>query len=268
MLTGVDLVKERVLDLRREAKRRPLGPISPCSLDDEDRQRAIQNWLDRMVSEHASARVFASLVPQMMAASLPRRHIRAVAEMVGQELDHAVLCASVVEALGTPARAPMSPSLEPVPHHEDVAPLEAVLRNVISIGCLSETVAVALVGAEREMAATTELERVLSEILADEVKHARLGWRLCADLLPSFGAAEKERLTRYLVVALRHQVQFHGAFLDMGRASDDAVAIGAPDGPGNWTTFIETIEEVSLPGLERFGLGAREAWREALRGAR
>jgi hypothetical protein len=256
------------LNLVSDRRRDGLPPLALGPLHDvteEDVARALQNWRDRMVSEYASARVFGELCSQMIVAGVGAAHVAAVTEMAAQEIDHARACARVVSALGGVARAPMPHPLPPVPAHEEVSPLEGVLRNVLSISCCSETVAVALVGGERELAATPDLCALLERILADEVKHARFGWRLVRELAPTFDAAMRERLSAYLVVAFEHQLSFHAPFLVMGAASDAAVGIGAPDGPANWEVFMATIATVTVPGLEQVGLGAASAWREAQR---
>ena len=113
--------------------------------------------------------------------------------MVGDEHRHAELCAAVVEALGGAASAEL-PHLPEVPEHADADPLEAALRNVISISCLSETVAVALIDAERRTAGPPALADLLSHIVADEVQHARSGWRLLEDCARRLGPVLRERL--------------------------------------------------------------------------
>src|SRR5262245_4131109 len=101
-----------------------------------------------MVNEHGSARVFEQLAAQMERAGLPADIVKTCAAFAEEERTHGVLCGAVVEALGGEALAPALPALD-LPEHEDVDRREAVLRNVLSIACLSESVAVALIGAER-----------------------------------------------------------------------------------------------------------------------
>jgi hypothetical protein len=252
-----------VLDLRREAARDPLLLPGIEALDDEERAQAVGNWRERMASEHVSARVFAALVPQLMRAGAARRQLVAVSAMIGQELEHALLCARVLAALGSEAVAPL-PALAAVPEHLDAPPLEALLRNVISISCCSETVAVALVATEREQAACPALRELLEQILADEVKHARFGWKLLEEVGPALDRDLRRRLGVYLEVVFAHQLEFHAPFLAMPAASDRALGYGAPHGPSNWQCFVETMTEVTVPGLQRVGLPARAAWDAAL----
>jgi hypothetical protein len=67
---------------------------------------ARRTWFGRMVNEYGSARVFEAPAAQLAVAEVPEG--------------------------------------EAFPAHDDVPPLEAPLRNRLSISCLSETVAVAL----------------------------------------------------------------------------------------------------------------------------
>ena len=252
------------LDLRRVARHDALAPIDLREVSAIDLVAARTNWKERMVSEHASARVFGELVGGMMRAGLPAEETYRVADMVRQELDHASLCAKVLVAIGVEPVAEL-PELTHVPGHEDAAsPLEAVLRNVISVGCCSETVAVALVATERELAGPRSLRRVLDQILRDEIKHSRFGWRLVSRLAPSLSTRERTSLDEYLVDAFAHQVRFHAAFLDMPCAGEAGLAVGAPHGRSNWLVFMTTMNDIVIPGLERCGLAAREAWREVV----
>jgi hypothetical protein len=103
------------LDLRREAARAPLSFALP-DLPAHELAAARDNWRERMVSEHASARVFGAMLGPMMKAGLSAAELRRVADMSRQELDHAVLCASVLTALGAPAVHEL-PRLADVPLH-------------------------------------------------------------------------------------------------------------------------------------------------------
>ncbi len=233
-------------------------------LDERARASAVATWRGRMVNEHVSARVFASLERQLLRAGLPAR-ARAAAGMVGDEHRHAELCAAVVEALGGAASAEL-PHLPEVPEHADADPLEAALRNVISISCLSETVAVALIDAERRTAGPPALADLLSHLVADEVQHARSGWRLLEDCARRLGPVLRERLNDYLVLAFAHLVEHELRHLPARPApSPAAEAIGVCDGPGARQLFFATVEQVIVPGLRAHGLDALTAWRAAQR---
>ena len=249
-----------VLDLRRQAAAAGLCLSGALPLTEADRARAIATWRGRMVNEHISARVFAGLLPQMMAASLDPDWQAEVVTMAQDELRHGRQCAAVVHALGGEALAEL-PELVPVPAHEDAPPLEAFLRNLISVSCLAETIAVSLIRAEHEEVAPPEMRATLATILADEVRHARFGWRVLRALGP-LPADLREGLGEYLVVALHHLREHELSHLPVEHTpSAEAGAVGVCDGRDARSLFFETVESVILPGLEAHGLPARDAWR-------
>ncbi len=246
-----------VVDLREAVRKAPLELPGIEALGPEDLTLAREHWRVHMAAEFASARVFAGLVPQMMAASLPFEEIREVTDMARQEIDHGLLSARVYAALGGEAVSAVPP-LEPVPEHPGCSPLEVVLRNVISVSCCGETLAVAVIGAERERATIEPLREILTRILSDEVGHARLGWRLLRDLAPAIDTEMKRRLSAYLVAIFERDMRVMKEALVAPSASWAALTVGAPDGELAFSTFVETMESVTVPGLERCGLKA--AW--------
>ncbi|HVH45417.1 MAG TPA: ferritin-like domain-containing protein [Labilithrix sp.] len=224
------------------------------------REAAIATWRGRMINEHSSARVFEGLATQLADAGAEdlAHEVRGFAD---EERRHGVLCGAVVEALGGEAVAE-SPDGEPYPRHEDAgSPLEAALRNMLSICCLSETVAVSLIGAERLEMPEGELRDLLTRIYADEVGHSRFGWRTLARLAPTLDAGTKERLGDYLVVAFAHLVEHELGHLPVAsRPPPEGVAYGLCNGAEARTLFFETVERVIVPGLEVHGIPARRAW--------
>lgn len=251
-----------VLDLRAEAEplARALGPLP--SLSPPERDAAIATWRGRMVNETLSARVFAALLPQAMAAGLAGGWLRRLGDAIGDELRHGRMCAAVVVALGGEARAEVA-TLQPVPAHLDAGPAEALARNALSVGCLAETVAVALISAERLRAGPPSLQDTLTAILADEVQHSRLGWELLQVLLPRLDAGDRARLDAYLEVALRHLVAHELAHLPPAHAAPSAAAeaLGVCSGAEARALLWEAIETVIVPRLGELGLGGALAWR-------
>ncbi len=252
-----------MLDLRAEGALGAALLTDLPQLSEPLRTVAVHTWLGRMVNEHISAQVFGALLGQAMAAGLPAKRIADLAAFAGEELAHARQCAAAVAALGGQAQAPYPP-LARVPDHLDAAsPLEAVLRNIIAVCCLSETVAVALIRAETLEIGPATLKKLLDGILADEVGHARWGWTLLDELAP-LDPALCRRLDAYLTVALVHLVEHELAFLpDHGGMGDQAAQLGVCSGQAARTLFLDTVETVIVPGLQRHGLQAQEAWQQA-----
>jgi hypothetical protein len=249
----------KILDLRDPARAfSPAVPQLPHL-----REAAIATWRGRMINEHSSARVFDGLAEQFAAAGL----VDVVDEVRGfasEERRHGVLCGAVVEALGGEAYAEI-PEGEEYPAHEDAkSPLEAALRNMLSICCLSETVAVSLIGAERIEMPEGELRDLLTKIYADEVGHSRFGWRTLARLAPTLDAETKERLGDYLEVAFDALVEHELAHLPLNsNPPAEGVAYGLCSGPDARVLFLDTINDVIVPGLEAHGIPAKRAWKNA-----
>ncbi len=244
------------LDLREEARR--LAPALPRL--PHLTASAIETWRGRMVNEHASSAVFEALAGQLDRAGFGAEAAQACAAFAGEDRRHGVLCAAVVEALGGEARAP-APDRAPVPQHADVSAREGALRNLISTSCLSETVAVALIGAERIEMPEGALRDLLTGIYADEIGHARFGWRLAHAEVPALSSDARRRLSRYLAVAFAHLEAHELSHLPADLAPPpEGVAHGLCSGADARVLFYETVTEVVVPQLEACGLAAKSAW--------
>ncbi len=245
-----------VVDLRTESRQhRPALPSLPYLRDS-----ALATWRGRMINEHTSAAVFEGLAVQLERAGQGASTVEQCRSFASEERRHGMLCGAVVEALGGEAIFER-PTTEAYPDHSDVGPLEAALRNLISISCLSETVAVSLIGAERLEMPDGELRELLTSIYADEVGHARFGWRLLSEVAPSLDAATRVRLGDYLAVALAHLESHELAHLNPHASPpEEGAHLGLCNGSDARTLFYSTVIEVILPGLEAHGLPARAAW--------
>lgn len=216
-------------------------------------------WLGRMVNEHASARVFEGLALQMEEADLDPTLVESCLTFAKEERTHGALCGAVVEALGGRAEAPARRD-EPFPKHGKVGAIEGVLRNVLSISCLSETVAVSLIGAERLEMPAGPLRDLLTRIWADEIGHARFGWKLVPALLVRPTARERARLSVYLAVAFAHLERHELAHLSLVRPPPEGAALGLCSGVDARALFYATVLEVIVPRLDALGLRASSAW--------
>lgn len=210
-----------------------------------------------MVNESASARVFEALARQLAAAAFDAELTQTCLNFAEEERRHGVLCGAVVVALGGDARADLR-SEAPFPKHADAPPRAAVLRNVIHICCLSETVAVSLIGDEREQMPDGPLRELLTSIYADEIGHARFGWRLLERVAPELTAVEQAAIERYLPVAFAHLEQHELAHLPNVDAPTGGERLGLCSGRDARKLFHETVESVIVPGLGRWFSVRRE----------
>jgi hypothetical protein len=246
------------LDLRAEAR---AAQVDVPELPDLY-SAAIATWRGRMVNEYQSSAVFGALALQAADAGLSEAWIAELREFEAEERRHGVLCGGVVESLGGSALAEVT-APRALPTHLGTEPLEGFMRNVLSVSCLSETVAVALIGAERLQMPEGPLRQLLSRIWADEVGHARFGWRVAQEVLPGLGKSAQARLSLYLRVALRHLELHELAHLPLAsRPPADGAALGLCSGADARTLFYETVTSAILPPLEALELRAQAAWQE------
>jgi hypothetical protein len=245
-----------IIDLRRPARRlTPSVPDLPHL-----REAAIATWRGRMVNETVSAAVFDQLAGQLALSDLGEEARLACLAFAEEERTHGVLCGSVVEALGGEACAP-APAALVLPAHTDVSPAEGALRNLLSVSCLSETVAVALIGAERLQMPEGELRELLTTIWSDEVGHARFGWRIVHEHVPGLPREARRRLSMYLSAAMASVEAYEVANLPAGAdAPAEGAALGLCKGTDAQALFYETVETVIIPQLEALGLEAGKAW--------
>jgi hypothetical protein len=251
------------LDLRIEAQRVHVDLPNHPDL----REAARRTWHGRMVNEYASHQVFLQLADQLEAAGLDAHTVARCRSFAEEERRHGVLCGAVTEALGGEAKAHLAEPA-PFPEHAEVDRLEAALRNVLSVCCLSETIAVALIGAEREEMPEGSLRELLTSIYAEECGHANFGWRLMKELLPSVSASTLTGLSAYLSVAFLHLEQHELAHLPLdSRPPAHGRELGLCAGSDARTLFYATVETVIVPGLQAMRLDAQLAWQDRHAGA-
>ncbi len=217
-------------------------------------------WLGRMVNEHRSGTVFEHTADGLARAGCSKEIVDECRGFAEEERRHGVLCGAVVVRAGGEARVSIGAN-EPFPEHADTTPRAAAVRNLISISCMAETVAVALIGDERERMPEGPLRELLTGIWADEVGHARFGWRTVADLLPTLDADEREAVVAYLPVAFEHLERHELSHLPEGiQASREGEKYGLCSGTDARELFYVTVDRAVVAGLEALGLPARHAW--------
>ena len=238
---------------RREQPDRIEGAWRPEAL-----RVARLNWKTRMVHEHESAAVFAGLLPQFMEANLPLELKTTVTRMALDELFHAELCGRVNEALGGEGVAEDDLRLTALPTHPECTPAEAALRNTLFACCLSETVSMALLSAERDRCAEPFITEVLKQLAADEVSHARIGWTVLEWIWPNLDGDAQARTRAYLPVALDDlETQMLGAMpvADIPRpVLLEAEQLGFSDSNKAREILTQTLDGVIRPRLDLIGV--------------
>lgn len=249
----------------RPPEREPGEMIDTARYDEGTLRDARRTWLRRMVNEHQSAAVFSQLLPQLIEAEATLDVKTSVLRMSMDELRHGGLCGGIVEALGGEAAVPMELAPRPLPTHPGCSPLERVLRNALFIGCISETVAVALTTEERERTTEPLVRRVIDQIVSDESLHARFGWALVKDAAPELDGAARDRTNAWLRTAFAY---FEAKEMDEIPACPtppealvvEGRALGICENLETRQLVFESLETVVIPGLEAAGFAAEDAW--------
>jgi hypothetical protein len=226
-------------------------------------------WFERMRREHHSSAVFSRLLPQLIEAGATLDVKTSVLRMSMDELRHGGLCGGVLELLGARPELETELVTEPLPEHPTCTPIERALRNVVFIGCLNETIGVAMLTEERALAREPAISAVLDQLAADEVWHAKLGWLYLAEVWPALDDIARQRTNAYLRYAFGY---LEAALVDpISRVRfDDALteelnALGVAAPQDMRELFYEALESIVLPQLEAQGVHARAAWAERTR---
>ena len=235
--------------------------------DQRTLERARRMWIARMDAEHRSTSVFMALGLQLMEANATLDAKAVVLRMAQDELRHAELCARVVEALGGVARCEVDLEVSKIAQHAGCSPQERALRNVIYGCCLSEIVNSARFVDAIDTMSDPFIRDATRQLLADEVLHGQFGFHYLEWSRPWLDEHPQARVTigRYLRFAFAVlERDLSGASpkkAELTKLTDEERAIGIPDPERLPVVFYQTIEGAIVPGLERFGIDAGEAWR-------
>lgn len=221
-------------------------------------------WSQRMVLEHRSTAVFGELALQLFEANASLDAKLVMLRMAQDELRHTATCADVVATLGGERTFEADVRIEPLARHRDCSVEERALRNVVYTTCLSELVAVARLADELESTRDPFLREATRRLLADEVLHGQFGFHYLEAWRPWLDehADVRRSLERYLRLAfavIERELVPPG--LRPWALSEDELALGLAPYERGRAIFFETMEQAIVPGLERFGLAAGEAFR-------
>jgi hypothetical protein len=197
---GQGLICGRPFIVRGDERRAALGfgsgwarACAPdvAGLDARTRAALATYWTEIALMEHASVAAFSRFVLELLSLGAPSELVRDAQRALGDEIAHAELCFGLATAY---AGEPIAPGL---------LSLDGVLepRSRVELGltafreaCLGETIAVAEARAALEQVSDPEVHRVLTQIAADEARHAELGFRFMKWLLAILPAEERDQL--------------------------------------------------------------------------
>lgn len=180
--------------------------------------RARREWLRRAQAEYASAALAADLLHRLFLLGASPDVLIEGHKVVGEELDHAVLCHGIAARLGASPTAIDAAQLR-IPRYEG-GELEQAIAFAVDFFCCSESVARPIFLEMHRGARDEEIRGVLARIQRDESRHGAFGFFVVDDLLPRVSAAERGRLQ----AAARASVERVRALYLPQAGSDDDVA--------------------------------------------
>lgn len=253
-----------ILDLREQASESALAlrnamPQSEVGSPEESlRLSAIPTWLGRMRNEHGSSRVFQAMSEHAHSLGYSE-FAQELATFAEEEIRHGVLCGAIATALGGTALTEALPQAQYPLHSDAKSSLESLLRNVVSVSCMSETVAVALIGAELEAMKETmpdaPITLILEQIWADEIGHSRVGWRFLHVHAAQLEEESRLSLCAYVTHALNQLEEHELAHLPLNASPPPGGArYGLCSGAEARILLHATVEQVILPSLALAGL--------------
>ena len=171
------------------------------ALPAEQRALLASLWQARASSESSVRGVFEQVIAELSATGAHPEVIALARRAAGDEARHAQICMELAAAYhGGPITIALAPPVR-LPDHGEPPRLRAAL-HVVNLCCISETIASAFVEACLADCAGEMLREVHGRHLADEIRHARIGWAHLASL----GMDERGELASRLPELLRVQV--------------------------------------------------------------
>lgn len=177
---------------------------------------------------------------------------------VDDEFRHAALCVEVASRYAGASVSPPADLEFSRPVHPEASDALRPALLVLGQCALNETFAAAYLDACLEGATHPLARAALSELLSDEVDHARIGWAFASTLDPATRVALDGWLLPLAISNLRMWRQ-----LSLPDDPDGALlAHGVPAATRVGQCLLEAVEALVIPGFERNGFDVRglRAW--------
>jgi hypothetical protein len=148
-----------------------------CGVVDAATKRALADaFANSALFEHASVASFARFTLDLLSMGAPATLLYEAGRALADEIRHAELCFALSARYGG---SPVGPTVLAC---EMTAPrtAEQMLSEIVSEGCIGETIASLLATRARDQASDPVVRAALAEIAADEARHAELSWKTIA----------------------------------------------------------------------------------------
>lgn len=214
---------------------------------------AARVWAHRQAAEEEAACFFSTLAEELRAIGGEGRVVAAARAASEDERRHARLCASIVEHLAPDLRPPGNrhPSHLPSIGPSTLTRADRTLYACVALSCVTETLSTALLMEMRPRIGDDLVRGAVSEILRDEVSHARIGWaHLAATARRSDVGWLAPHIPHMLCAALPDETSAPGN-THGGAGAPELGVLSRED----VLRISQTVcEEVLRPGLARHGI--------------
>lgn len=242
-------------------RRLPTNEPAVDALDGEARDFLARMWLSQAATELRVARSFAVVHAALRTLRADPGLVSIAARAVDDEHRHAALCKRMAAAyFGAEVVDPPELPFAPPAHAAATSAEERSVLHVIGQCAFNETFASGYLSASLEGAKVPLARAALSELLSDEVDHARIGWAYLATLPEGHRAAVEDWLLPLAVCNLREWRALATPRLDAvaARGQDVLAEHGFPRADVVEAALVTTLRDLVVPGLRHFGFRAEK----------
>lgn len=219
------------------------------ALDEGTRLALAGAWADDAAFEHASVAAFSKTALELVALGAPRDLVEGCHRAALDEITHASMGFALASAY---AGAPRAPSRFPDAVRAAFATdLVTLAVAAVEEGCVGETLAALVAGAQRDAATDVAVKTALVQIAADEARHAELSYAIVAWAIREGG----DVVRRAVASAFDAQLEKERAAIAIARAlpradhADVLEAHGRLDPSEVAREKARGIEDVVLPAM-------------------
>ena len=222
----------------------------------EDHLKSIATtWAQRAQAELGAERKFRLLTEQLADLGANNTVISLAKKAQQDEHRHAVMCAQVARKYGH-STGFEDISASSIPVHKNWSqrewPEDRLLCEVTLMCCIIETLNASLLNSIYGASPKNSTQKIIHEILKDEVKHSQIGWaHLTSETQKRDCSFLGDYLDEMLEVSIGDEL-----FVPIPENLDetDSFQYGVLPVALRWDQFKETIEQVVFPGFEKFGI--------------
>jgi len=235
----------------------PLEDPLVAALPATEREAIGEVWHLRATSELLVGAQF-SLLARGFVARLANRDLSARLERAAADEDrHSQLCQAVSAEYAARPQPAAPSALVPLARFGDADEAQSLLLQLVLLSCINEGTSTFYLRSAMKHSRSVLARAALRELLADDVRHARLGWMHLAS--PLVGAADKRLVSAALptLLGLSHESWTSVA----PRHEPWFTEHGCPGAAVAERAFEDALRELVVPGMAHVGVDPAPASR-------